>query len=163
MRSAMFIRSCKIFSEGDKRDSKSDMPETTVKKTTTLSQHGRSYFAPEPASRTRPRKIYTRRKKSSFSSTGTLRMPVRDLARAAGQAVDGDTVVSQGRAGRVSWMAAWPFGCAANLIPSVLSVNRGGLTMKPRGLGTQAGVLNRRQRILATVRYSLSSWLDSFR
>lgn len=36
----------RVLSEGDKRDSKSNMP----------GQHGRSYFAPEPASRTRPRR-----------------------------------------------------------------------------------------------------------
>jgi len=55
-----------ILSEGDKRDSKSRMPESTPscpRATSTRGRcegRGRGYFAPEPATRTRPRRIYLR-------------------------------------------------------------------------------------------------------
>ncbi|KAI1352977.1 hypothetical protein F5Y01DRAFT_72410 [Xylaria sp. FL0043] len=52
-----------VLSEGDKRDSKSNMPEGEgrlslgrVSSSRPSLSRGRSYFAPEPASRTRPRR-----------------------------------------------------------------------------------------------------------
>ncbi|KZL79616.1 hypothetical protein CI238_08932 [Colletotrichum incanum] len=45
-----------VLSEGDKRDSKSYMPEIVLSSSTI--SRGRGYFAPEPASRTRPRRTY---------------------------------------------------------------------------------------------------------
>lgn len=55
-----------VLSEGEKRDSKGDMPETKPlrgrDKNPTAVTHGdglgRGYFAPEPASRTRPRRTW---------------------------------------------------------------------------------------------------------
>jgi hypothetical protein len=62
-----------ILSEGDKRDSKSDMPRkppSTLLMDNNIAEkycniarvgwRGRGYFAPEPASRTRPRRFPTR-------------------------------------------------------------------------------------------------------
>jgi len=48
-----------ILSEGDKRDSKGDMPRpfSSRQYASEREQLGRGYFAPEPASRTRPRRI----------------------------------------------------------------------------------------------------------
>jgi len=48
-----------ILSEGDKRDSKGDMPRpfSSHQQTDERGRLGRGYFAPEPASRTRPRRI----------------------------------------------------------------------------------------------------------
>lgn len=57
-----FTRS-RVLSEGDKRDSKSHMPGGTrlnLKPEPHVPHRGRSYFAPEPASRTRPRRIHSR-------------------------------------------------------------------------------------------------------
>lgn len=53
----------RVLSEGDKRDSKSHMPGGTrlnLKLEPHVPHRGRSYFAPEPASRTRPRRIHSR-------------------------------------------------------------------------------------------------------
>jgi hypothetical protein len=57
-----FTRS-RVLSEGDKRDSQSHMPGGTrlnLKPEPHVPHRGRSYFAPEPASRTRPRRIHSR-------------------------------------------------------------------------------------------------------
>jgi hypothetical protein len=55
-----------ILSEGDKRDSKSHTPESPPPCSSgninkgEVRGRGRGYFAPEPATRTRPRRIYLR-------------------------------------------------------------------------------------------------------
>lgn len=61
-RHMLSVRSSGDLSEGDKRDSKSDMPGFWVRSVTSSNTRsaprGRGYFAPEPACRTRPTRFW---------------------------------------------------------------------------------------------------------
>ena len=130
----------RVLSEGDKRDSKGDMPERGGidhdKNRHPPSYRGRGYFAPEPASRTRPRRTHPTLTirlppaPQSFLTRAQLvgEGPPRSVERvwwSKGSGVPG----TWGWAGRVSlWAPRLVFRAVPKALGSIHSAESGGVT-----------------------------------